>query len=432
MQGTVWGSLICTSTMDQLPKLAYKNPEDLYMYKGVSIPPLEMVDDILTVTNVEKSLKMNQLVNTFIEHKRLKLSDSKCSRVHIGSDHSKCPPLKVHDSVMKDSQKEKYLGDIIDSSEKIQPTIDQRKAKGNGIVSEITSIITEIPFGKHKMEVAMKLREAMLINGILYNSEAWHGVTRKQIASLEAIDEALLRKLLKSHCKTPKEFLYLETGALPLRWIVAQRRILFLKHITEKHDDELLKKVFLAQKENPTQGDFWSLVKEDMADLKVSYEEVTSPGLSKTQLKLRIKKNAINAAFNNLKEVQLTHKKVKHIQYPRLEIQSYLKSEILTADETKQISAFRSNCVRGMRTHFRKMYPHTYCPLNCSDSTPYEDSSDHILVCSKLTSGAIPVQNIIKVYGDIKEQEDIGYTLSKLMRLRTNILDKAEDEDPSA
>ena len=48
----------------------------------------------------------------------------------------------------------------------------------------------------------------MLINGILYNSEAWHGVTRKQIASLEAIDEALLRKLLKSHCKTPKEFLY--------------------------------------------------------------------------------------------------------------------------------------------------------------------------------------------------------------------------------
>ena len=85
-----------------------------------------------------------------------------------------------------------------------------------------------------------------------------------------------------------------------------------------------------------------------------------------------------------------------------------------------------------MRTHFRKMYPHTYCPLNCSDSTPYEDSSDHILVCPKLTSGAIPVQNIIKVYGDIKEQEDIGYTLSKLMRLRTNILDKAEDEDPSA
>ena len=97
----------------------------------------------------------------------MKLSDSKSSRVHIESEHRKCPPLKVHDIVMKVSQKEKYLGDIIDSSGKIQPTIDQRKARENGIVSEITSIITEIPFGKHKMEVTMKLREAMLINGIL-------------------------------------------------------------------------------------------------------------------------------------------------------------------------------------------------------------------------------------------------------------------------
>ena len=46
--------------MDQLAKLAYKNPEDLYLYKGVPIPTLEMVDDILTVTNVEKSLKIKR------------------------------------------------------------------------------------------------------------------------------------------------------------------------------------------------------------------------------------------------------------------------------------------------------------------------------------------------------------------------------------
>ena len=42
--------------------------------------------------------------------------------------------------------------------------------KGNGIVSEITSIIDEIPFGKHQIEVAIKLREALLVNGVLYNS----------------------------------------------------------------------------------------------------------------------------------------------------------------------------------------------------------------------------------------------------------------------
>ena len=71
----------------------------------------------------------------------------------------------------------KYLGDIIDISGSIQATVDHRKTKGD----EILSIINEIPLGKHRVEVALWLREAMLVNGILFNSEAWHGVTDPQI-----------------------------------------------------------------------------------------------------------------------------------------------------------------------------------------------------------------------------------------------------------
>ena len=39
MQGTVWGSIMCTGTMDKLGKLAYSLPEILYKYKGIPIPP---------------------------------------------------------------------------------------------------------------------------------------------------------------------------------------------------------------------------------------------------------------------------------------------------------------------------------------------------------------------------------------------------------
>ena len=91
MQGTVWGSLCCTSTIDQLGKLAYSNPDALYKYKGVPIPPLGMVDDILTVTNVTKASEINTLVITFIEHKNLKLSHGKCSQIHIGKGHRRYP-----------------------------------------------------------------------------------------------------------------------------------------------------------------------------------------------------------------------------------------------------------------------------------------------------------------------------------------------------
>jgi hypothetical protein len=266
MQGTVWGSLMCTGTMDKLGKLAYSLPEILYKYKGIPIPPLGMVDDILTVSNVENSQEINQWVNTFFEHKKLKLNSKKCFRIHIGKGHENCPEMKVHDKVMHDAEHEKYLGDVVDQSGTIQATINQRRSKGDGIVSEIISIINEIPLGEHKMHVALKLREAMLINGILYNSEAWHGVTSAQIAKLEAVDESLLRNILKAHSKTAKEFLYLETGTIPIRWIVAQRRINYLKHILSRDDNELIKKVYLAQRENPTRGDFAKLVEKDLLD----------------------------------------------------------------------------------------------------------------------------------------------------------------------
>ena len=48
MQGTVFGSLICTSVMDKLAKIFYQNPELVYKYKyNVEVPVLGMVDDVL-------------------------------------------------------------------------------------------------------------------------------------------------------------------------------------------------------------------------------------------------------------------------------------------------------------------------------------------------------------------------------------------------
>ena len=208
--------------------------------------PLGLIDDVITVKNVDQTTDMNKLVNTFVDHKNLRLSKKKCFRIHIGNGHENCPDVKVHDEQMKDADSAKYLDDVIHKNGTIQATIENGKKKGEGMIAEILSIINEIPLGKHKTEVAIKLREAMLLNGILFNSEAWHGVTLAQVVKLEQTDEALLRGILKAHSKTPKEFLYLETGCTPIRYILAQQRINYLKHIISRSDEELIKKVFFC------------------------------------------------------------------------------------------------------------------------------------------------------------------------------------------
>ena len=93
---------------------------------------------------------------------------------------------------MHDSQREKYLGDIVDRSGKIRKTIEDRKNKGYGIVAENIAIMNEIPLGQFRMEIGLKLREAMLINSMLFNSEAWHGISENEIRILETVTEHLL------------------------------------------------------------------------------------------------------------------------------------------------------------------------------------------------------------------------------------------------
>ena len=121
---------------------------------------------------------------------------------------------------MNESTKQKYLGYIVDSSGKIRNTIEDRKNKGYGMISEILAIIKDIPLGQYKLEIGLKLRQAMLLSGLLFNSEAWHDVHEKEMKILETVDEHLLRSLISAHSKTPLEFLYLETGAKPIRFIL--------------------------------------------------------------------------------------------------------------------------------------------------------------------------------------------------------------------
>ena len=103
MQGTVFGSLICTAVMDKLAQIFYENQDLVYKYKDkVDVP----VDDVLCVTKCSnKTIAANATINSFMELNKLKLSAEKCSKIHIGKKNNQCPQLKVHEREMKQTQK---------------------------------------------------------------------------------------------------------------------------------------------------------------------------------------------------------------------------------------------------------------------------------------------------------------------------------------
>ena len=241
LQGTVFGNLKCTSTMDKVGKNAYLSKKPICIYKSiVEIPPLGMVDDELVITKCgNDSVISNAIVYTFIESKKLRVGKTKCFKIHVGESKSNliCPNLKVHDHKMESSKSEKYLGDWVNQDGKNKENIESRRAKGFGLSAEIHAILSEIPLGRFKIEIGLTLRQAMLINGILFNSEAWQNMSEDDYKKLEDVDNFFLRKLVGAHCKTSNAFLHLETGTLPVRFVIASRRLVYYYNILSKPEN---------------------------------------------------------------------------------------------------------------------------------------------------------------------------------------------------
>ena len=68
------------------------------------------------------------------------------------------------------NQKEKYLGDYLTKCANPLDTMEDRKQKGRGILSNIKVMLEEVPLEERKkiLEVWLTLGETLFLNGTLY------------------------------------------------------------------------------------------------------------------------------------------------------------------------------------------------------------------------------------------------------------------------
>ena len=131
----------------------------------------------------------------------------------------------------------------------------------------------------------------MLVNGLLFNSEVWYSVKAKHLEILENIDQILLRKMFKAHSKTALEALFLEAGIIPLRFIIAKRRLMYLWTILQRPEEEMLKKVYKTQKVVRTSGDWANIIEEELKTYNINLTDEEIEATSKYTLKNLVKRN---------------------------------------------------------------------------------------------------------------------------------------------
>ena len=266
--------------MDKLNKITQEDKSLQYKYKedeNIPIGVLGMVDDIVAISECgNKAIRKNAVANSYVESQRLMFSADKSVVVHIGKKDkckSTCPTLKVHTQNMKESNSAKYLGNYISADGSVNDTIEDRRKKGWGKVSSILAILSELDTGGHRVEVGLMLRKAILVNSLLFSAEAWSGVTDKQIARLEVVDTALLRKITNGHSKCPTEFHHMETGTMKLRHILTYLRLLYHHHILTRDENETINKIYQKQKNDNVKGDWFRLLMRDFDFIGIEMNE---------------------------------------------------------------------------------------------------------------------------------------------------------------
>ena len=273
-------------------------------------------------------------------------------------------------------------------------------------------MLDELCLGDYYFESANILRNSLLLNSLLSNSEAWYNVTPKEISSLESVDEMLLRKIFSAHSKTPLELLYLESGNIPIRFILKAKRINFLWYILNEDASCLLHRVFQAQCENPVQGDWVKTVTDDIKeiDLKMNFKDIQK--MSEKSFKNLVKSKVKVAAFEFLIKIQATKSKLRNIKYKTLELQNYLKpGNSMTIQDKSFIFEVRSRML-PVKCNFKT----GQSDLKCRKCDIDDEDQQHLLTCTALE------ENTLLPYSEIPEYEMLFCDDPKKIQILENIL----------
>ena len=408
IQGDVFGPILCSKLVDTFGKECLEDKKYCYLYKGeVEIPPLSMVDDILCVSECGyQSVMLNGFLSCKTNMKKLQFGAAKCKKMHIGKKYEefKCHDIFVdkweekeekncagRDIIediyigkvqMEETEEEKYLGDIIAKDGKNLKNIQSRINKGKGIVKRIIDILDGIPFGKLYFEVAIILRNSLLVSSMLCNSETWFNITKAELELLETVDLMLLRTLLGAPKTVPKEMLYLELGILPMREMIKQRRLNFLHYILRQEKNSILYKVFEAQNKKRNKKDWVTTVTQDLKELKLDVTFATIQQIGKEKWRNIIRNSIVFTAFRNLETIKLTHSKVKNIKHIKLEMQDYLMPndvENMNKEEAQMIFKIRCRSL-NVKMNMKNQYDSFECLVCLSEN----ETQDHIYECKEI------------------------------------------------
>ena len=252
--------------------------------------------------------------------------------------------------------------------------INSKAAAGMGAITNIINIVREISLADHYFSIGILRRQTIFLSTIVLNAETWVNLTENNIEELEKIDRILLKRIFEAPSSTSIKSLYLESGSIPIRYLIKAKRLMFLHYLLNREDKELISQVLYAQIEQPIKNDWFSTVLKDLKLFGLDYLEIKDiKSIKKEQCKKLIKDNCKDIALKYLLEGNEDKTKLKNLKYYQLSIQSYLTSSSISTRMKKYLFRFRTKMTNVGHNFGNKVK----CPL-CKLGN---DDQEHLFKC---------------------------------------------------
>ena len=329
--------------------------------------------------------------------------------------------IKLEDHKLELLEEDKYLGDIISKDGKNFKNILARKAKGKGIINQISGILEDMCFGSYYFEVAFILRNSLFLSSILTNCEAWYNLTTSDIETLEQTDEMLLRRVFEAPVSTPRCLLYLDSGCKPIRFVCMARRLLFLHYILNEDEKSLISRFYRAQEANSNVNDWCKTTEKDLKYLEIMLTNDQIKMCSKEQFRSLVNSSIQEKCLKYLNTEKEKLTKVAHISFSDLKLQDYLKSSKSTSNLGKFTFLLRSRMLE-IGNNFQNRFDN-FCPM--CENKDINDSQQHLMICPVLIKSAIVKRNVNydELFGNcVEDQLKVAKIIEDNFKMRKQML----------
>ena len=368
-QGSVLASTLAALHTDGVNRL-FKNTEAGVTYGNAKINQLLFQDDILKIEDDPLKLNNSNIIYTwFSKINRMVYHEDKSMYMTTSKEK---PIVKLAGNNLKETEKYKYLADIITPSCRLDETIKQRKNQVLGLTTELATIISLIDETGLHITTAKKYYETIILPKLLTNAETWSSLTTENLRELEGIQNRAIKRLLRLPQGTPSQGLLNELGMWNIETIILSKKLMYFHKIINYPDDNLTKIVLLNQIKQPGITWYCSLV-ENSKKLNIQLDIDEIQKISKYTWKREVKEKLTIHQKQIFTEWVKTSKKCKNMK-PSEKIQKYL---IMTT-KGNAITILKERLkMTDIKTNYKNKYNETSCRI-CHQA---EETTSHLLNC---------------------------------------------------